>query len=91
MNSKTGLNQPHLCSPSSILSLFFGFLVNNETYHNLFLGIVSQQIGVVFMEKKMSSIKYEIEKFIGVNDLDLWHLKMQALLVQQSFLEALKG
>ncbi|CAK8569061.1 unnamed protein product [Lathyrus sativus] len=39
----------------------------------------------------MSSTKYEIEKFTGVNDFGLWHLKMLALLVQQDLLEALKG
>lgn len=46
---------------------------------------------MVSVEKKMSSIKYEIEKFNGVNDFDLWYLKMQVLLVKQNLLEALKG
>ena len=41
--------------------------------------------------EKMPSTKYEIEKFTGVNNFDLWHLKMKALLVQQGCLEALKG
>ena len=50
----------------------------------------SQQIGAVSVEK-MSSIKYEIEKFTGVNDFGLWRLKMKVLLVQQGCLEALKG
>lgn len=36
-------------------------------------------------------MKYEIEKFIRVNDLSLWCLKMHGLLVQQGLLEALKG
>lgn len=39
----------------------------------------------------MSSIKFEIEKFTGVNDFGLWRLKMRALLVQQGLLKALKG
>lgn len=43
------------------------------------------------MEKKTPSTKYEIEKFTGVNDFSLSHLKMQALLVQKGLLEALKG
>ena len=39
----------------------------------------------------MPSTKYKIEKFAGVNNFDLWRLKMKALLVQQGCLEALKG
>lgn len=39
----------------------------------------------------MSSTKYEIEKFIGVNDFSLWCLKMEALLFNEILLEALKG
>ena len=39
----------------------------------------------------MPSTKYEIQKFTGVNDFGMWHLKMKALLVQQGCLEALKG
>ena len=46
---------------------------------------------MVSVEKKISSTKYEIENFTGVNDFGLWHLKMQALLVQLGLLEALKG
>lgn len=39
----------------------------------------------------MSSTKFEIEKFTGVNNFGLWRLKMKILLVQQGCLEALKG
>ena len=62
-----------------------------ETVYTLFpRHRFSQQIGAVSVEK-MSSTKYEIEKFTGVNDFGLWCLKMKALLVQQGCLEALKG
>lgn len=43
------------------------------------------------MDEKISSTKYEIEKFICVNDFGLWRLKMQALLVHQGLLEMPKG
>lgn len=39
----------------------------------------------------MSLAKYEMKKFTSVNDFSLWRLKMQALLVQNGLLEALKG
>lgn len=45
----------------------------------------------VSVDEKISSTKYEIEKFTGVNDFGLRRLKMQALLVEQGLLEALKG
>lgn len=38
----------------------------------------------------MSSTKYDIDKFTGVNDFGLWHFKMQSLQVQQGLLETLK-
>ena len=43
------------------------------------------------MMKYVSSMKYEIDKFNGRNDFNLWRLKMRALLVQQGLLKALKG
>lgn len=43
------------------------------------------------VEIKMSSTKYDIEKFTVVNDFDLNHLNMEALLVQRGLLEAFKG
>lgn len=79
-----------MCSPSSIFHIPCGFLIHEETYHTLILGIISQQIGAMSMEK-MSSTKYEIEKFTGMNDFGLWRLKMESLFVQQGLLEALKG
>jgi len=30
----------------------------------------------------MTSTKYEVEKFIALNNFELWQLKMRALLVQ---------
>jgi len=39
----------------------------------------------------MTSAKYEVEKFIGLNDFGLWQLKMRALLILQGLLEALEG
>ena len=36
-------------------------------------------------------MKFEIEKFNGNNDFDLWHLKMHILLVQNGLQKALKG
>ena len=36
-------------------------------------------------------IKYEIVKFDGKNDFNLWHVKMLALLVQQGVLKILQG
>lgn len=43
------------------------------------------------VKEKMLSTKYEIEKFTGMNDFDLWRLKKQVVLVQQGLLEASKG
>ena len=37
----------------------------------------------------MSSIKFEIEKFNGKNNFELWKLKMQDLLVQKGLQRAL--
>lgn len=39
----------------------------------------------------MSSMKYDIEKFTGINDFGLWRIKMRAILVQQGLVEALKN
>ena len=39
----------------------------------------------------MSSTKFEIEKFNGKNNFDLWKLKMRDLLVQQGLQRALDG
>ena len=41
--------------------------------------------------KALSTARFEIEKFNGKNDFSLWHVKMQALLVQQGIWKALKG
>jgi hypothetical protein len=38
---------------------------------------------------KMQSSKFEVEKFSGKNNFELWKLKMQDLLVQQGFQKAL--
>ena len=35
--------------------------------------------------------KFEIDKFNGKNDFNLWRVKMRALLVQQGLWKALKG
>jgi len=40
---------------------------------------------------KMQSLKFEIEKFNGKNNFELWKLKMQDLLVQQGLQKALAG
>nr|GEV42210.1 retrovirus-related Pol polyprotein from transposon TNT 1-94 [Tanacetum cinerariifolium] len=40
---------------------------------------------------KMSSHKFELEKFNGSNDFTLWKVKMRALLVQQGCAAALEG
>ena len=39
----------------------------------------------------MSSTKFEIEKFNGKNNFDLWKLKMRDLLVQQGLPKDLDG
>ncbi|KAL6351275.1 hypothetical protein AAG906_035067 [Vitis piasezkii] len=39
----------------------------------------------------MSSQKFEVEKFNGLNDFTLWKLKMKALLVQQKCAQAIEG
>ena len=41
--------------------------------------------------EKMSSSKFEIEKFSGKNNFELWKLKMRDLLVQQGLQKALDG
>ena len=38
---------------------------------------------------KMQSSKFEVEKFSGKSNFELWKLKMQALLVQQGLQKAL--
>jgi hypothetical protein len=40
---------------------------------------------------KMQSSKFEVEKFSGKNNFELWKLKMQDLLVQQGLQKALAG
>ena len=40
--------------------------------------------------KKMELTTYEIEKFTGVNEFGMWHLKVKIPLVQEDCLEALK-
>ena len=35
--------------------------------------------------------KFEVEKFDGRNDFNLWRVKMRALLVQQGLSKSLKG
>ena len=40
---------------------------------------------------KMSSSKFEIEKFSGKNNFELWKIKMRDLLVQQGLQKALDG
>lgn len=39
----------------------------------------------------MSTTKFNIEKFNGKNDLNIWQLKMKALLIHQVLVEALIG
>ena len=41
--------------------------------------------------KVSSAAKFEIDKFNGKNDFNLWCVKMHALLVQQGLWKALKG
>ncbi|KAL8518312.1 hypothetical protein ACS0TY_009614 [Phlomoides rotata] len=45
------------------------------------------------MEKeiKMVTTRFDIEKFSGKMDFDLWRIKMKALLVHQGLADALKG
>jgi hypothetical protein len=40
---------------------------------------------------KMQSSKFEVEKFSGKNNFELWKLKMHDLLVQQGVVKALLG
>ena len=40
---------------------------------------------------KMSSSKFEIEKFSGKNNFELWKLKIRDRLVQQELQKALDG
>ena len=39
----------------------------------------------------MSSTKFEIEKFNGKNNFELWKLKMSDMLVQQGLQRSLEG
>jgi hypothetical protein len=41
--------------------------------------------------KKVQSSKFEVEKFSGKNNFELWNLKMRDLLVQQGLQKALAG
>ena len=40
---------------------------------------------------KMQSLKFEVEKFSGKSNFELWNLKMRDLLVQQGLQKALPG
>jgi hypothetical protein len=40
---------------------------------------------------KMQSLKFEVEKFSGKRNFELWKLKMWDLLVQQGLQKALAG
>jgi hypothetical protein len=40
---------------------------------------------------KMQSSKFEVEKFSGKNNFELWKLKMHELLLQQGVLKAILG
>jgi hypothetical protein len=40
---------------------------------------------------KMQSSKFEVEKFSGKSNFEIWKLKMQDLLVQQGLKKALAG
>ena len=39
----------------------------------------------------MGTAKFDVEKFTGKNDFELWRLKMRALLVQQGLQDVLLG
>ena len=52
--------------------------------------VYSETLGS-FCRKKMSSYKFDIEKFNGSNDFTLWKLKMKVILVQQKCEEAIEG
>jgi hypothetical protein len=41
--------------------------------------------------KKMESAKFEIEKFNGKNNFEIWKVKMYDLLMQQGVVKALLG
>jgi len=41
--------------------------------------------------RNMETTKYDIEKFSGENDFRLWRIKMEAILIQHGYAEALKG
>jgi hypothetical protein len=50
-----------------------------------------QAVVFVFMFPLMKSAKFEIEKFNGKNNFEIWKVKMHDLLVQQGVVKALLG
>jgi hypothetical protein len=48
-------------------------------------------LGSFVLMDKMQSSKFEVEKFSGKNNFEIWKLKMRDLLVQQGFQKALEG
>jgi hypothetical protein len=47
--------------------------------------------GMFPLMEKMQSAKFEIEKFNGKNNFEIWKVKMHDLLVQQGMVKALLG
>ncbi|MCI74704.1 glutamate receptor 3.6, partial [Trifolium medium] len=47
--------------------------------------------GKGLIELSTMGSKWEIEKFTGSNDFGLWKVKIREILVQQKWVEALKG
>jgi hypothetical protein len=71
---------------SSLITFYGGSDTNGESWYESDLGLCY----FVLMEKVQSS-KFEVEKFNGKNNFELWKLKMWDLLVQQGLQKALVG
>jgi len=84
-------------------TLFFSFTLYSSGFHNhlwhdrdLFLehigiNILGQVSREIILSSRMSSTKYDIEKFMSKNDFGLQRMKMRALLAQQGLEDALEG
>ncbi|BFG30598.1 hypothetical protein CerSpe_168720 [Prunus speciosa] len=83
-------------NPGQVLSLGFIFSHLVKSFSIVHTSGIKASVltwGFVFVMKlrNISTTRYEIEKFKGMNDFSLWRVKMIALLVQQGMLKVLKG
>jgi len=78
------------------VNVIFFLKITPEYFFTIFKGALDITSGVCFsfmfpLMKKMQSAKFEIEKFNGKNNFEIWKVKMHDLLVQQGVVKVLLG